>query len=144
MKSKSHFLLAIILLFGVSSCKNTNATEYRETSESVENPITNVVDHPGKELLETKCYVCHSPSNKHKGRLAPPMIAVKSHYFTDEISKQEFASAVWNFVQEPSEKKVKMWGAVRNFGLMPYQQFSEKEVRLIAEYMYDYEIEESE
>lgn len=35
-----------------------------------------------------------------------------------------------------------MHGAVKRFGLMPYQEFSKKDINLISDYLYDYKIDE--
>ena len=99
-------------------------------------------NHPGKKIMENKCYVCHNPSTSHDSRIAPPLVAIKSHYLNDKTSKEEFKAAIWNFVEKPSEDKSKMRGAVKRFGVMPYQPFSEEEINLISDYIYDFEIDE--
>jgi mono/diheme cytochrome c family protein len=132
------FLLAILAL---NSCKKNNS---ENTVFQVEKNNTSTEKvHPGKSLLEIKCNICHSPSASHdEGRIGPPMIAVKLHYLEDTTTKEEFISAIWNFVNKPSEENAKMRGAIRRFGLMPYQPFNKEEIEKIAEYLYDYEIEE--
>lgn len=93
--------------------------------------------------METQCYLCHSPTAPEKqGRIGPPMIAVKVHYINDNTSKEEFTNAMWNFVKKPSEENAKLRGAVRKFGLMPYQPFKKEEIAQIAEYIYEYQIDE--
>jgi len=136
-------LLAIALVF-FTDCNNHKKSEYSSQKEIKEPVATTTQDHPGKKLMENKCYVCHNPTTGHEGRIAPPMVAVKSHYITDEITKQEFEDAIWNFVEKPTEQKSKMRGAVKRFNLMPYQPFNEDEIRQIADYMYRYQIDEPE
>ena len=126
------------------SCKETKESDYTSQSDIKKITANLTESHPGKKLLETKCYVCHNPSIDQNGRIAPPMVAIKSHYLNDKTTKEEFSNAIWNFVKQPSEDKSKMRGAVRRFALMPYQAFTEKEIKLISEYMYDYKIEEPE
>jgi nitrate reductase cytochrome c-type subunit len=100
-------------------------------------------NHPGKKLMETKCYVCHSPTALEKeGRIGPPMIAIKAHYINKQTTKEEFTEAIWGFVEKPSSEKVKLKGAVKRFGIMPYQPFNEKEISQITEYIFDYQIDE--
>jgi hypothetical protein len=70
------------------------------------------------------------------------MIAVKKHYISENTTKEEFTNELLNWVKEPSEEKTKMPGAVRRFNLMPYQFFPEETIREIADYMFDYEIEQ--
>ncbi|WP_101445321.1 DUF3365 domain-containing protein [Aquimarina sp. MAR_2010_214] len=141
MKISKLSFTVIGLLFGVltfTSCKNKN--EGYQVKTEVE--ISDNKPHPGKKIMETKCYLCHSPSADHDGSIAPPMVAIKSHYLNDDTTKKEFGDAIWNFLQKPSEEKSRMPGAVRRFGVMPYQVFSEEEIRLIADYMYEFKIEE--
>jgi nitrate reductase cytochrome c-type subunit len=144
MKSSLFYLPLVFTLILLTSCNESQKTTY--VSQSGVTPeldkITTAVNHPGKKLMESKCYACHNPSTGHEGRIAPPMVAVKSHYMNDETTKEEFIATVWNFVQKPSKETSKMRGAVKRFGLMPYQPFPKEEIELIADYMYDYKIDE--
>jgi cytochrome c553 len=138
-------VLALLAITMLSSCKESKTTNYTSpTQVATETPAYTASNHPGKKLLETQCYVCHSPSADHDGRIAPPMVAIKSHYMSDDTTKEQFANAMWSFVEKPTEEKSKMRGAVKRFGVMPYQPFNKEDIRLIAEYMYDYKIEEPE
>lgn len=137
---KHFFFLGISLLLFISC--NQKKTQVYQTGYSSNTTISQ--DNAGKKLMETKCYVCHNPSTNHDGRIAPPMVAIKSHYLTDATTKEEFADAIREFVQQPSEENSKMRGAVRRFGVMPYQPFNEEEIRQIADYMYEYKIDEPE
>lgn len=102
-----------------------------------------ILDHEGKKLMETHCYLCHSPSAKeNEGRIAPPMIAVKSRYLMDYDTKEDFVKAITAFVENPTEDNTKMHGAVKRFGVMPKQVFPENTVAQIADFMFDYQIEE--
>lgn len=125
-----------ILLF---SCNNTKR-EIAYTNNSTESEST----HPGKKLMETNCYVCHSPSASHDNRIAPPMIAVKKHYLKEGMSKEEFISDMQYWIQNPTEENAKMYGAVRRFGVMPKQIFPEETIRQISDYMYNNDIEQPE
>lgn len=101
-------------------------------------------EHPGKKLMETHCYACHNPTTSHENRLAPPMVAVKKHYKSDNTSKEEFIKSFKKWVEAPSEKLSKMPGAVRKFGIMPYAPYKAKDVELIADYIFDNDIEQPE
>ncbi|EDM45011.1 hypothetical protein SCB49_02784 [unidentified eubacterium SCB49] len=127
-----------LLIASFASCNDAKQKEYTE-AKTVQPTVAAI---EGKKLMEQKCNLCHSPSSQETGRIAPPMVAVKSHYLDDNTSKEEFANAIWNFVEKPSKAKSKMKGAVFNFGLMPYQPFNEGDIRKIADYIYDYKIEE--
>lgn len=138
------YLIAFTAIL-LTSCNQNKQADYSKPSNVEENATAHTAsNHPGIKLMETKCYVCHNPSTDHDSRIAPPMVAVKSHYLGDHTTKEEFVSTMWNFVKEPSKDKAKMKGAVRRFGVMPYQPFNEEEIKLISEYIYDYKIEEPE
>ncbi|GAK89887.1 cytochrome c family protein [Nonlabens ulvanivorans] len=144
MKNVIIKVLSLLLLVLVSSCTDSKKSKYNSQKDVDISSDYTAINHPGKKLLENQCYVCHNPSTNHDGRIAPPMVAVKSHYLNDDISQKDFADAIWNFVEKPTEKKSKMRGAVKRFNLMPYQVFKEEDIRLIADYMYEFKIDEPE
>lgn len=135
-------LLLFLLFFSLIACNETQKkddyTKVNQDSEQIELAQT------AKTNMENKCYLCHSPSASKENRVGPPMAAIKARYMKDASTKEEFVSAIWNFVEKPTEDKAKLKGAVRRFGVMPYQKFNQKEIEAIAAYMYDYEIEEPE
>lgn len=130
-----HLLLVLFVL--TLSCNNEDKTE----RVLIEN--ANKV-HPGKALLETNCYVCHSPRGSHGNRLAPPMEAVKMHYLSEGVSKEQFIADIQNWVQNPNEDHARMFGAVRRFGVMAKTPFPEESVKLIADYMYTNDLDKPE
>ena len=135
---KNIFLLAVLSIFLVG-CENS--------SKQVESTFAKAMQakkHPGKKLMENNCYVCHSPSAGHDNRIAPPMIAIKKHYINDDTTKEAFIEAMQEWIKNPNEKDAKMMGAVRRFGVMPKQHFPEETIKQIAEYMYDFDIEQPE
>lgn len=140
----SRILFLIIIALTFINCNNSNEKKYSKVTDVDEQLAYTAKDHPGKKLLENNCYVCHSPKSSMSERIAPPMVAVKSHYINNDISKKDFIEAIWNFTKKPSEENAKMRGAIRRFNLMPYQKFKEEDIRLIADYMYDYKIDEPE
>ncbi|WP_439127803.1 c-type heme family protein [Polaribacter sp.] len=132
---------ALTLLLGLTvffSCKDSNRPSYSKKNNEV---IKKTQPHEGKKLMENKCYVCHSPSASHDDRIAPPMIAIKKHYISSETTKEEFITSLQNFVKNPTKEATKMRGAVKRFGVMPKQAFLEDDIKKIAEYMFDHEIE---
>lgn len=129
----------LITIFALTACGGEKIPAESE-AEDTKAPIA---IHPGKDLMQNNCYVCHNPSAPEDGpRVAPPMVAIKAHYIDENTSKEEFTRAMIDFLNEPTEEKAKLKGAVRRFGLMPYQKYSENTITQIAEYMYDYEIAE--
>ncbi len=139
---KNLILLTSILLF-FGSCQERQPKYQLLMAAQAQDQIRAEQEHPGKKLMETYCYTCHSPTApRMEGRIGPPMAAVKAHYLTGDPSQEKFVQQIVSFVDEPSVKKSRMPAAVRRFGLMPYQQYPDGAVEKIAEYMYDHQIEE--
>nr|WP_297782420.1 DUF3365 domain-containing protein [uncultured Allomuricauda sp.] len=140
MKKLSIPLLIVLLML---SCKQGPKTTDGDPDQVAQ--LSSISPEEGKKLMENKCYLCHNPSAPESGqRIGPPMVAVKAHYLDVYKDKEAFVKGIMDFVKAPSEENTRMRGAVRRFGLMPSQQFPEEEIRKIAEYMYDYQIEEPE
>lgn len=129
--------LALLMLLLFSNCGNVlsdnNSTPHSITEESIKQ-----ID--SLELIHNTCFSCHNPNLEIDNRLAPPMFKVREHYLTDSITKKEFVESVWNFVRNPSEELSIMPGAVRNFSLMPKQNFKEEDVKIIASYLFDNDV----
>lgn len=132
-------LIILITSIALVSCNNSKSNGY-EIANLVK-PQTEE-DHPGKKLMETNCYVCHSPIASHDERLAPPMVAIKKHYIDSDTSKKEFIVSIQAWIKNPNKEDAKMFGAVKRFEVMPKQSFPEETIKLIADYMYDNEIEQ--
>ena len=136
------FIGFISVLFFVS-CQTSEKPKYSKTTKEGISQITNQLqEHPGKKLMENNCSVCHSSSNSHDNRIAPPMIAVKKHYKSSNTTKGEFKTAIQNWIQNPTKENSKMFGAVKRFGIMPKTPFPKKTIDLIADYMFDNKIEQ--
>ncbi len=136
----------LVIFFSISlftACNINTKSEYLAIAERAHYPaINSIQEHPGKKLMENNCYVCHNPKASEETMMAPPMIAVKMHYITEDTSKEEYIEDMVAWSKKPSEEKSKMPGAVKKFGLMPYQFFPEKTIREIADYMFDNAVEE--
>ncbi|WP_396600380.1 DUF3365 domain-containing protein [Algibacter sp. R77976] len=135
---KKIVLLTLLSIF-IFSCNNSKNKEYSAFEKQME-----ANKHPGKKLMETNCYVCHSPTASEADRIAPPMIAIKKHYIKNETSKEEFIEAMQAWIKNPNEDDAKMFGAVRRFGVMPKTPYPEETIKQIADYMYDFEIDQPE
>ncbi|SDI53308.1 c-type heme family protein [Winogradskyella thalassocola] len=134
-------IVLIVLALIVVSC-NSNSKD--NTAYSKVNQVTVTKEHPGKKLMETNCYVCHSPTATQADRIGPPMIAIKKHYINSETSKEDFIASMQAWIKNPNAVDAKMYGAVKRFGVMPKQAFAEKTIEQIADYMYDNHIEQPE
>jgi hypothetical protein len=72
------------------------------------------------------------------------MFKVRDHYFDSTIKKEDFIKSIVLFASNPSEENSNMPGAIRNFGLMPKQLFKEEDLKTIAEYIYENDLESDE
>ncbi len=103
-------------------------------------------DQISEEVLSAlmiTCYVCHNPRIKAESDvIAPPLVAVKYMYKNKFPEKQLFVDKVTDFVMEPNNQKALMQGPVMRFGVMPDMPLNEQQVRKIASYIFDNEIEE--
>ncbi|MDX1903991.1 MAG: hypothetical protein SFU27_07520 [Thermonemataceae bacterium] len=137
---KSLFLFLGVLIV-VNACQNNPSDSQQKESIMVTNKS---LLNEGKELLEKNCYTCHSPKTPMDSRIAPPMVAVKKHYINSKTTKEVFVKEFVNFASNPSKEKSKMPGAVQKFGLMPKMVFAVEDLKKIAVYIYDNDIESPE
>lgn len=130
---------AVPCLLLTFSCKQPKST----TTAQAQAVDTLALALEGKQLMEQKCYLCHSPTAPiDQGRVGPPMIAVKAHYLEDYPKREAFVAGMVNFVLEPKAELVKLKGAHKRFGLMPKAVYTKTEIEKIATYLYDYRIAE--
>jgi len=135
---KPIYIIAIAILFLVSCNKSKEDT----TSEQIAVNKTKTEPPEGYTLFKNNCYVCHSVTSKsHDEIIAPPMIAVKRRYQKSYTSKEDFVEALVNWSKDPKEENALMRGAVQQFKVMPKQAFKEDDLKKIAAYIYDNDIE---
>ena len=132
---KSYLLIALSLL--ILSCNNTNNKKLSAFDLQME-----ANKHPGKKLMEINCYTCHSPSASQSDRIGPPMVAIKRHYIDENTTKAQFVENMQAWIKNPNAQDAKMFGAVKRFGVMPKQSFPEETIAKIADYMFDYNIDQ--
>lgn len=135
--NKLIILLAFIAFAGCN--KPSKKRTYSKTPSKKEVERKNI---EGKKIMETQCFLCHNASTPFNERIAPPMIEIKAHYIKEGVSKEEFTNKFISFVKNPTKEKAKMHTAVKKFGVMPYQNFKEEDLRKIANYLYNYQIDE--
>ena len=137
------YLITILALVGLFSCQQ-DKKEYSPIA--TQNEAHELEPTDGKKLMEIHCYLCHNPKVAEDiGRVAPPMVAIKARYIDKKgLNKEEFIKYVTAFVLNPTEELALMKGAVKKHGLMPKQNFPNGSIEKIAEFMYDYQIEEPE
>ena len=139
---KTTFLLILALIF--VHCKDIKQSEYKSV-QSTSDLAMEVAkqSHPGKRIMESECYVCHDPKASQESMIAPPLIVVKDYYIGEDTTKEQFTEDLIRWVNDP-EAESKMPDALFEFGSMPYIPYPDEAITLIAEYIYDYDIERPE
>lgn len=129
--------LVFVLLF-------VNCDKQRPKNNIIKTEVIKTQVHPGKKLMEVHCYSCHHPTASEENRLAPPMIAIKMRYINSSTTKKEFIADMQKWIKNPVESNVKMYGAVKRFGIMGNLPYPENVIEQIADYMFDNDIEQPE
>ena len=135
---------ALAFLLVISGCKDAKNSEYTKADKTDTLDVIVSESHPGKKIMETLCYACHDATTTEENRLGPPMAAIKRRYLIGGRTKNEFINDISAWIAKPSLEKSKMRGAVDRFGVMPYLPVPEENIQQIAEYLYDYDIEQPE
>jgi hypothetical protein len=137
---KLYKLIFVVVILIIASCSgNKNQQSNLEKVKLLEENRTQEV----LKLVQQKCYICHSIASKsHDEIIAPPMVAVKRRYLMEYSSKEEFVEAVTAWVLDPKEENALMFGAIRNFNIMPKQSFNKEEIIKIATYIYSNKLEQ--
>jgi hypothetical protein len=129
--------IALVLM----GCKDKEKPTIEPKSETTDKTVvTEVGKSKGYQLMVQKCFVCHFPTpnrEKKEQMIAPPMLRVQEHYKPAYPNKENFIAAIKSWVKEPTEEKIQMPGASRKFKIMPYMDYSDEDIRLIAETLYD-------
>jgi len=135
------FLTVLTLIF---SCKQEKKTPEMEDAPVQTEVQADDLAMRGEQMLATYCYQCHDPKAEEENILAPPMIAIKNHYITEEVSKEDFVADMVLWMAKPRVENSKMPDAIEKWGLMNHQIYPDSVIIGIAQYMYDFEIEQPE
>ena len=135
MKATRLFAIAFLILVG--SC--TNKPEATKEPSETEFELAEVVT--AKDNIETVCYACHSPSATPDNRFAPPLEIAKRNYLVETANKAEFVDKMVQFILYQTAEQSMLHSDVEQYGLMDPVGFSEEDVRAIAEYIYENELE---
>lgn len=131
-------ILLIFLTLTFVGCKNHVSENKTAKTEKVA-----VYSTKGYQLLQQKCLICHlitpDPAKMNQ-MIAPPIARVKEHYKPVYPNKEAFVQAVMTYVNDPSETRSLMPGAVKKFHLMPKIKYDQRELRQIAEALYVVEL----
>ncbi len=138
MKYISFFAMSLMIWSGCT----TNEPEQNTVEVSSLHQLPDL--DKAEQLLNTTCYVCHSPTAGENARIAPPMEAIKRRYQMAYSSEENFVEAITSFTVDPSEEASLMRGAVDKFGVMPVQNFKEEDMRAVAKYIYQNDLPQPE
>ena len=108
--------------------------------------LTFADEKSGEALFKINCSACHGTTGgmDMKKRLAPPIVAVRSHYISTYSDKDSFVNAIVNWVAKPDESQTMMRGAIRHFKIMPTLGVPTADVEKIAAYIYEGELDKPE
>ena len=111
-------------------------------ADAVESVVLTELAEIGKTKFETFCTACHKHDYTDP-MLAPPIIMAQDHYLQYYGSDKEgFVNAVVEWVKAPSQDKTLMPGAIRNFNIMPAFPLPDEDLKSIATYLFEAELEE--
>jgi cytochrome c2 len=136
---KINLIKFAILVVAFTSCNKQKSSE----DFGINSPkMSETENTEAEELFKQKCYTCHSVITKsHSEIIAPPMIAVKKRYSMQYDTKEDFVDAVVAYAHDPKAENSLMPGAIKKFKPMPKQAFEEVDLKKIATYIYENEIE---
>ncbi len=87
-------------------------------------------------VYEKSCKVCH-PMRPPAGQ-GPPILGLATHYREAFSDKDKAIAHMVDFMKHPDVSKSKVEArAIKRFGLMPAMPNSEKELKLVAEWLWD-------
>lgn len=136
---KNSLMVVLVVLWSINCGNPSKASSYGKNLDVAKDQT-----HPGKKLMETHCYACHNATTSESDRIAPPMIAIKMRYINGSTTKKEFIADMQKWIKNPVESNIKMYGAVKRFGIMQKLPYSENVIEQIADYMFDNDIEQPE
>ena len=140
---KKYILIIAFIALNITACNNKEKSKTSENSNEELNKETSAIVSKGYELMKQKCFICHfekpDPA-KMAQMIAPPMLRVQEHYKPAYAEKENFVKAVMAYVNNPSQDKTLMPGAVKKFNLMPKVVYDQNELKTIVETLYDLDL----
>lgn len=142
------YLLVIAGLASLIACHSSvqNAVALSEPTASLHPVAMPVISaksdpEPGKSLMETQCYACHSPKQSKEVQAGPVFSEIKTQYLIKYPRREDFIQAILEFVNEPVAERSIIKDAATRFTPMPKSMYKESDLRAIAAYLFDYQIE---
>jgi hypothetical protein len=130
-------VLSVVFWWGCNETSDQNDAAVQVSAEAA------LADAEALDLLKINCYACHNPmASSHDVILAPPLAAVKWRYLRSYPEREEFIAQMTAFVNNPTQDKALMRGAVQRFQVMPQSPTDSLTVQKIVTYLYDHKPEE--
>ncbi|MCF6360477.1 MAG: hypothetical protein L3J29_06910 [Cyclobacteriaceae bacterium] len=138
-------LTAVTFSCGTSTTENTEGETIAVETVAVTTEVA-AIDTVSANymLLKNQCLICHGGAPSHDELIAPPMAAIKWRYSKQFDNKEDFVNGIVAWGVDPKEEEALMKGAVKRFKVMPKLATSEEDLRVIAEFVYDNELQEPE
>lgn len=95
-------------------------------------------------LFKNQCLICHGGAPSHDELIAPPMAAVKWRYSKQYDNKADFVEGMVAWGLNPTAETALMRGAVKEFNVMPKPATKQGDLKTIAAFIYDNELEQPE
>jgi len=125
----------IIMAFSIKPINKTTTKSKIIYTSSIESINT------GKQLMETKCNICHGIKDNAAVMLAPPFINIKSKYMAVYKTEAAFEKGIVAFSINPSKEKALMIGSLNKFSVMPKLGYQESNLKKITKYIYSNKME---
>ena len=141
------FLVLAAVIFSCGSSSNENAESSSMVADIEIAPVEIAALDTVSEnymLLKNQCLICHGGAPSHDELIAPPMAAVKWRYSKQYYSKVDFVNGMVAWGLNPTAETALMRGAVEEFNLMPKPATKEEDLKTIAAFIYDNELEQPE
>jgi nitrate reductase cytochrome c-type subunit len=139
------FMLITSLVGTVLACQRLAYTSEHTWQDSFEKQATLLprppLVQPGKSLMETQCYACHSPKQSREFQAGPVMAEIKTQYLAAYPKREDFIQAIVDFVNDPVASSAIIKDAATRFTPMPKSLYKESDLRAIAAYLFDYQVE---
>lgn len=134
MKFLTSLLFVVFLISCGSESQDTPATDDSGKQET-QNTQT------AEQLVKSNCYTCHKPDRDMVG---PSMTKIRKAYKDGTDSKEEFMTAMTSFLKDPTVEKSLMPDAVEKYGLMPKAYYTDDDLKIITDFIYETEFNKNQ
>jgi cytochrome c553 len=133
MKKTGNWSALLLLMLILTSSWKTKKTPVIITDKLPWQSISKA-----ERLFNQKCMICHNTEGKTaETMLAPPFFQVKKRYLMASMDKDDFINTMTNWVKNPSKENALMRGAVQQLNVMPKLGYSEEDIKIISQYIYE-------